>query len=441
MQKFYVSEEMQKKFDSQFSFPHKRTEPLQVKILDKGVILPIETNPNSEVSYFENYGGVCNSDLEFEPLSLLKNTQAPDMQVKYPAWYIGANPNLKIEDVEQSNEEVVFLGVWYHHFGHILGECISRFWYILKNDKPHYKYVIIPEKGYDTLPHEDFFRLCGISKKRLIVLKKPTQFKKVIVPEQSIRYYDYYTDEYKATIDKIKSSAPKVSLLTLRKFSKYAKLKRDIFSLLIRWIKLKLNLENPFKKIYISKRGSWPASFLGEDLIEDIFVQNGFVPIKTYNNIGPIETIQLCQLAEVLAGQSATCTHTAIFMKDGSKTIVLNRSNHIHPLQIMIDKMSNFDSTYIDAYLTTLGCDWSIGPYYLFLTDKLKEFFKDNNFKYDNEDDFYNKCDEWIEQYAKYYVEFAHNEANGVTCCYNRDLSVDDVRNIAKEKINAQRNQ
>ena len=87
------------------------------------------------------------------------------------------------------------------HFGHFILECLSRLWYVFnvpntahvaQNSDNRKIVFVITRVGYKSW-FDTFFKSMGISKERIIYLDKPTQYRSVIVPEQSMYMGISYT--------------------------------------------------------------------------------------------------------------------------------------------------------------------------------------------------------------------------------------------------------
>jgi hypothetical protein len=95
------------------------------------------------------------------------------------------------------------------------------------------------------------------------------------------------------------------------------------------------------------------------------------------------ETISVLKGCDEFVATSGTNIHNSIFMEDGKATICLNRSAHFHPLQTMIDRMKKLKVTYVDIFIFSTNNNFGNYPCFVTLTSSLKEFFNDNNFRYE----------------------------------------------------------
>lgn len=100
-------------------------------------------------------------------------------------------------DEEHIDEDVVYVGMFYLHWGHFLIDLTGRMWFLKQHAKVRsdFKVAYLGEeepKGNNLR----FFELLRIKEEQLIHIRKPTRFKKVFVPEQSFKSCEWYTDEF-----------------------------------------------------------------------------------------------------------------------------------------------------------------------------------------------------------------------------------------------------
>lgn len=305
--------------------------------VEKGIVHPFKLDDNNASFFGGWYGGISDEEFNIIDESCLyweKNTLA-----------CGKVYRKQID--EYIDKEVIFLGLYMGSFGHSITEGLNRLWFLLKNN-PINNYCYISQVDRDD--SYNLFKLFGLKPENLIRITKNTQFKKIIIPSASMRLYDKYSDEYKETINKITNNI---------KPAKY-------------------------KKIYIS-RVKAIISFtqtIGEENIEHIFKENGFKIL--YPEREKLETvISLMKGAEIVAGVVGTNMHNILFAKDNIKAINLNRSNNGVGFQIVIDKMKNNESYYIDSYYQPIPTNvGSAVPFLIYPTNYTKSFFKDFGIKY-----------------------------------------------------------
>ena len=327
------------------NFNYQKFDELKIEKISKGIVHPLNFSDYNAPEKNE-YGGVTDENLNFIDLSANKRVKPHFMKGSYPhQWYVGANPNTKLIDINFQDYEVIFLGALHKHYGHFILESLSRLWVCFKIKKSDYKFVYISGDGNDRFT--EFFDIFGIKKNNIQKIIKPTQFRSIIIPEPSMRLYDYYHLDYKKIIDKIKENV-KAS-----------------------------NIE----KVYFSKSGIKNNRAFNEKSIESVFARNGF-KIFHPEKLSIYEMISILKGCKVFASTSATNNHNAIFMNDKNTFICLNRSAHFHPPQTMIEKMRSLRGIYIDVFYFSSNKNFGDMPCLICPTQNLFDFFKSYNFKF-----------------------------------------------------------
>ena len=261
-------------------------------------------------------------------------------------WYIDPSGfNLQINDYPFIDEDIIFIGPIPNHYGHFITEGLSRLWPLLDIKYKNHKVAYISEGSINSF--KDFFILFGLNESNLIRVQTPTQFKSIKVPEPSIRLHDYCHELYGKTIKTILKDVPLVNK----------------------------------KNIFLSKKANkYNGKSIGENHLEEVFSNSDFEIVSPETM--PIEEFLSVMLsAEKVAALSATSAHNAIFMKEGAELICLNRSDHHHPLQIMINKIRELKVTYVDVSLNIFKPNFSDGPFNVIISKNLQNFLKHNAFK------------------------------------------------------------
>ncbi len=364
----FCSDEMLNKYKQECQTVYEKTIPLEVIRISNGIVHPLQL---SETNMVENnqFGGVTDEKFNFIELSLTNRVSPPNFVCNFNKWYKGANPNYNELQINYVDEDVVFIGALSKHYGHFILEGLARLWFHLDYANLKYKCVYISEDGEDKF--NDCFKYFGIEEQNIFKITKPTKFRTVIVPEQSIRLHDFYHVKYKETIDKIKNNI---------KPAKY-------------------------DKVYFSKAGIGNNRAVGEASIEQVFIKNNFNVFHP-ENLSMYEMISILKGCKVFAATSATNIHNSIFMSDRETFICLNRSAHFHPIQTMIERMKNLESIYVDVFLFSSSKNFGCAPCLLVPTKYLFNFYEARKF-------FFNKFYHYLNT-PRYFVKFV--DANiGVT--------------------------
>lgn len=152
--------------------------PMAVQTVSRGVVLPrkeVEEGPMWGI------GGVCDETGEFVSLSYYDG-----------GWATHGGAYL-YEEPEYIDEDVVYFGPFFRHWGHFLVDLLGRMWYIAKFGRKKVAYIGEEHPSGNFL---ECFRLLGLEENDLIHVTAPTRFRNVIVPEFSCKSCEWYTQEY-----------------------------------------------------------------------------------------------------------------------------------------------------------------------------------------------------------------------------------------------------
>ena len=292
-------------------------------------------------------GGLLKSDMTFCDFAKTIRIPPDYSDLVFNDWYI--NPPLNKEAIQNYNyidEDVVFIGPMSVHYGHFITEGLSRLWLLLDNNYKDLKIAYISEAERDKF--NEFFLLFGIKKSNIIRINEPTKFKSIIVPEPSIRLHDYCHEMYGETITQILKNVKLID-------------EKDIF--------------------LTKKATRWTGKSIGEKYIQKVFLRNGF-EIVCPEEYSIDEFLSLMLSAKTLVASSGTSAHNAVFMKKQSELICLNRSDHHHHLQIMINKIRDLKVTHVDTSFNVFNNpNLANGPFNIVITSYLLDFLKRESFK------------------------------------------------------------
>ena len=316
--------------------------PLKINTYEKSTILPARLIKGTD-SQLE--GGVVDKDGAFVA-GFTRGQKKPgwrDIRRAYTP-----DPN----EIVYEDKEVIFGGLLIAHFGHVVLECFSRLWPILNNPEMLQKHFVFVT--YPNVPKwfYEFFDLIGIDKNKLTLLSKPTTYKSVIVPDESIYSVIGYYPEYINFYDHIIKSLEKEKLdLT---FSKKIYLSRSKFKKAD--MRFCVTLEN-------------------EEYFEDFFRKRGFIVVSP-ETLSIKEQILLMHNAEVVVATAGTLTHLVLFSKPNTKLIILNRDNANVLPQHMVNQARKIDYSFVDIALNFIDDSHYLGCKLIGITPQWKEFVK-----------------------------------------------------------------
>lgn len=358
---------------------------LKVIEIDDGIILP--TIPKKDGFENEFMGGVCDKKLNF--ISGLRRTPEGKRNPGFFGSITGYN--ISNNDIKYIPETVIFGGIANGLFGHFLIDTLpNRLWYVIKNKTQNFKIVFViiqKEKSF----FNSFFELLGISD-RILIIKEPTQFKKIIVPEESVHTWDCYTSEF----------------MTVYKY-----------------ICKNIKKQSPFgRKIYLTHtQCNTGPECINEEYFESFFKKQKFeiVALEKY----PINIqISILLNADEVATTLGTISHMAIFCKPKTTLIILTRvSDSVLVAQNIINCANKLNYYIVDVSLNFLPVDRTLtnGPILLGCTSQWKNFVKyyfnseyqkknltqNSNELLDNSENSVEKfCYKFLTSWAKFYKSY-----------------------------------
>lgn len=258
-------------------------------------------------------------------------------------------------DVPYIDENVVFIGNVYPHFGHFLLEHMNRLYALLDKKYQGAKVVLINDKNVNPVPKYMFnlLELFGVDKQDVIILDKTTKFKNVCVPVQSFNSKVYSSYAYGATFDRIAERVPDTEI---------------------------------YEKIYMSRTAlDAQHKVLGEEKVQSIFEKNGF-KIICPETLPLSQQISLVKNCKVLAGCAGTALHLALFMKPGGTVIQIKRNRLPKDnagVQFNINKTKGLNGVFISGSIETRKTQHgSAAPQIIGVNKYMREFFDKYKFKY-----------------------------------------------------------
>lgn len=310
---------------------------LKIEEVDNGSILPLH----------ENKGGVVNEKGDFVSLSYHDGE-----------WFkLGGKYNYDSSLAEKSTLEVIYLGVFIHQWGHFILDSLSRAWIIshLKDTK-RYKYVFLSENDSEIKGNYlEALTLLGLQASQIIVLSKPTKFKKIIVPQMSTNKDHGFNKEYP---------------MIFKTMIKNANIKN--ISVPARVYLTRTNLKVAHKKEY------------GEKIIENNFRKNNYTVISP-EKLNVKEQIAIFQNAKEIVCLNGSIPFDIVFASKKLKLIVINKTSLLHINLYELSAVSGIKPIYINGYyepFKTFPRTLGEGPFLLMFGSELEDFFKNRNMKY-----------------------------------------------------------
>ena len=337
MNTLYITK-ISEKYYKEYDLDREIKRPLNVTEIENGIIIPAKEIPcMGDCAYI---GGVLDNNKNF----VKESSTFRDKPQK--ALLDGYEVN---ETPEYKDEVVIYGGVLYEFYGHVLLETLARLWYYIKYNPNKYRVVFNFVPGAKG-KFKEFFELLDIPYNDDTFITKPTQYKKVIIPEQASIYAESWHKDYLVPFDYMASKV---------KAEKYEK---------VYFTRTKLIERNPV---------------LGEKSIEKLFEKNGF-KVFSPERLPLRKQIALMKGCKELATVSSSTYHNLLFAKNGTRLICLNRAYEPDYSQHIVNLAKNINYTYIDVSLNPLPVTHVSGPWIIGLTNNLISFAKDNNYNLPN---------------------------------------------------------
>ena len=236
----------------------------------------------------------------------------------------GVKGAYEVKEVVKFDEEVIFGGVLVGLFGHFILESLGRMWYVLQNrqDKRKIVFLTVGEQQW----FYSFLDLLDIERERIVILKQPTKYKKIVIPDESIHSWYNYTKEYILPYDYIASKV------------KRSKIK-------------KLYLTRSKIKLKESEAGKYICN---EEYFEKFYQSKRFTVISP-EQFSIEEQISMLVGASEVASTLGSLSHLALFCRPGTKFTMLTRvdDDTLYP-QCLINEAKDIDCVIVDASMNFL---------------------------------------------------------------------------------------
>lgn len=308
----------------------------QVEEIDNAIILPVRAVKGTD--YYE--GGVCTDNFIFKAGFVRTHGEKPAWAEVRNCYKIPEN------QISYEDEIVIYGGLLFTHFGHVMYELLSRLWYVVEHPECEYKIVFNTLWGIRDWYFE-FFDLLGIEKNRIVFCNKAVKYRKVIVPEQTIIKGNHFNNKYKLIYEKMSSNV----------------------------------VAGTDEKVYISTSDD-KEKRSGVVCSNEIYFENYFRN-KGYRVIIP-ETMTLKENVSIIKGAKevvatlGTVSHYALFSNVNTKlTCLIREGEDVLLNQIIVNEAAGVDCTLVDVSNNFLICRFNYGVALLGPTKYWEEFIND----------------------------------------------------------------
>lgn len=266
----------------------------------------------------------------------------------------GGKYDYKSDEVLSFDEEVYYIPVIPNQWGHFLIDVLCRFWFVLRDDYRRLRIATTLVAFKDGKLSDNYlaaFGALGINEEDIIIIDKPSSFRKVYIPSETMSFKDLYNSEFKNIMDHIAENVYDPS-------------------------------QRHYSKCYFT-RIRFPGARkneIGEYEIAKAFNANGYKVVSP-EKCTLAEQVTFFRNADIIVSVGGTIPHNAVFAKPGTKLIILNRTCILNDPQIRIGKLMDIDTIYVDVYSKwneENPVDYGNGPFWLYFSEQLELFFKDN---------------------------------------------------------------
>ena len=377
------------------------TRSLNVREVERGIFLPrkfLDTfddcSQNGRV--YKAFGGICDENFNFIAGHRLFSSRDIDLDDRHITGSYKASP----KDISYIDETVLYGGVLIEHPGHLITECFAdRLWWLAENPDSDIKIAIeiIWSKGelgtlYNSFVME-FLDAFGISEDRIIVIKNPTQFKKIIVPDQSSIPLNYCFP-YDFTPEYIKPFQHITGRLTPGKY----------------------------KKIYLTKSKVHNKSVIGEDYFIDFFEKKGFAIINP-EDYSIKEKAELMYGADEVVTIDGTNSLFTVFCRPSVKLTILARKMDYWniPQQLITEALGikefflvNISGNFLDNSSSNPFASYARSLTFTYATKEFKKYVKyiyDEELEITSEESLKKYFYDYLAHYSEYYSKPFHFES------------------------------
>ena len=249
--------------------------------------------------------------------------------------------------------DVIYLGYFYHVWGHYFTDNIKRFWFLYTEKAKklicngcRIVFISCFNKEINENGHK-LYSMADVDSSTFEHITKITQFRRVYVPDIS-----FYTNS-------------SVEFLSERFYT-------TEFCQPIQRIREKIKPTIKYDKVYFSRTGltGYYLREYGEWKIESIFKKKGYEIIRP-------ETLSLEDQLSILANckhfatTEGSIAHNAIFCSPGTEVVIIRKADYVNYYQLAINQLADLNVIYIDAHRSVPPFGdrhiWA-GPFYLCIT-------------------------------------------------------------------------
>ena len=305
-----------------------------------------------------------------------------------------ANSTVELDpkSIEKSDEEVIFGGGLTCHFGHFITESLNRMWFPLEYRTTGKKFVFLNLFNWKISRWVyKLFDLLGIPEDRIMFVDKPTQFKSLVVPDQSAYIKENFTSKfllpYRRIASRIRPAGVKKLFLTRG---------------------LDLHTKN-----YVANL----------KYFEDFYRARGY-EVLAPEKLSIADQISLIAGADEIATFLGTLAHWSLFCREGVKFTMLTRYDQFRCRQCLINEATGIDWYIVSTARNFLYAEQGAGVNLVGATEHWQNFVRDH---FDEEIEIEDRLpqdvvDDYIGHWCRYFSQAEHlqKRIDSLTNVYNR---------------------
>ncbi len=353
---------------------YKDDQKATAKTVESGLILPLEEIPEIKgVKHAAYKGGVVDSSFNF--ISGFDRKAGQHMNF---TCIIGYKPDKYIS----SNETVIYAGILFSGFGHILFESVSRLWWVVEHPENSDRILFLVQKDIGDKRDsaisvlKKIFSILGIDEKRLGFVDEPIKFDRVIVPDQLIRLHSDVKAEY---ADFYRNMAHRIA-----------------------------DGQKRPEKIYLTRTHLSKNDGINEIFFERFYENRGFFVLAPEEH-SIEDQIRYLNSAKEVVCTIGTLSHLSAFCeKDTKLTIIRRDDSEMLTPQTVIDNATNLEVYYVDGTFNILPTRHVAGLFLYGPTQEFINYLQDRNIEYSVEEVAFDIKDfiaeyviKWNERYNK----------------------------------------
>lgn len=323
--------------------------PCGVQEVEEGILLPLRVCKDIDTINAAFEGGVCDKNGKF---IAGHERGTPDRK---PIINLSCQRSYSVETpLHRRHETVVYGGVLFWHFGHMMTEGITRLWWLADHKETSLKIVFLDLPYGGGFRYHSILETMGLTAEQYEIIAEPTQFDNVIVPNESLFLWAGYHLE-----------AQKIFDLMISKVTPGAD-----------------------KKVYLSRTQLEKQDGINEEYFESFYRNRG------YRIVYP-EQLPFSEQISILSGaDEVVCTRGTLslmipFCRRQAKVIILERSPgfKLWPSYMFPIQMRNLDAYFVDVGVNFLPAGYvGLNTYFYGPTPQWKEFLDAQGITYDPEE-------------------------------------------------------